>query len=106
MLIKKRAAIPSSEITPRATYLSRRNFLAGAAIAAAVSGVAFRDLATPALTAHANTKIDGLQKSPFSTSERKRPTRTSPPTTISTNSPPRKMSRPTSQRISRPVPGP
>ena len=75
MLIGKPAAIPSSEITPQATYLNRRNFLAGAAIAgaAAVTGVAFRDLAEPALTALANSKIDGLQKSPFSTTEKETP---------------------------------
>jgi sulfoxide reductase catalytic subunit YedY len=75
MLIGKPAAIPSSEITPKATYLNRRNFLAGAAIAgtAAVTGVAFRDLAPPSLTAHAHAKIDGLQKSPFSTTEKETP---------------------------------
>ncbi len=78
MLIKKPAAIPSSEITPKATYLNRRNFLTGAAIAgaAAVAGVAFRDLAdlvNPPLTAQANAKIDGLQKSPFSTTEKETP---------------------------------
>jgi len=78
MLIKKAAEIPSSEITPKATYLNRRNFLAGAAMAgaAAVSGVAFRDLAdlvAPSLIAHANAKIDGLQKSPFSTTEKETP---------------------------------
>ena len=75
MLIRKPAAIPSSEITPKATYLNRRNFLAGAAIAgaAAATGVAFRDLADPALTAQANAKIDGLQKSPFSTTEKETP---------------------------------
>jgi methionine sulfoxide reductase catalytic subunit len=78
MLIGKPAAIPSSEITPKATYLNRRNFLAGTAIAgaAAVTGFAFRDLAdlvTPALTARASAKIDGLQKSPFSTTEKETP---------------------------------
>ncbi len=78
MLIGKAAEIPSSEITPKATYLNRRNFLAGAAIAgaAAVSGVAFLDLAdvvAPSLAAYANTKIDGLQKSPFSTTEKETP---------------------------------
>src|SRR5271170_1821943 len=78
MLIGKPAAIPSSEITPKATYLNRRNFLAGAAIAgaAALTGVAFRDLADlvdPSLTAQANAKIDGLQKSPFSTTEKETP---------------------------------
>ena len=75
MLIGKPAVIPSSEITPKATCLNRRNFLAGAAIAgaAAVTGVAFRDLSEPALTAYANAKIDGLQKSPFSTTEKETP---------------------------------
>src|SRR6267378_585819 len=75
MLIRKPAAIPSSEITPKSTYLNRRNFLAGATIAgaAALTGVAFRDLVAPPLTARANTKIDGLQKSPFSTTEKQTP---------------------------------
>jgi methionine sulfoxide reductase catalytic subunit len=75
MLIKKPADIPSSEITPRKTYLNRRKFLAGAALAgaAAASGVAFRDLAEPPLTVQANAKIDGLQKSPFSTTEKETP---------------------------------
>ena len=78
MLIKKPDAIPSSEITPKTTYLNRRTFLAGATIAgaAAVAGVAFRDLGdlvTPSLTAQANAKIDGLQKSPFSTTEKETP---------------------------------
>jgi methionine sulfoxide reductase catalytic subunit len=75
MLIKKPAAIPSSEITPKATYLNRRNFLAGAAIAGAVAatGVSFRELAEPSLTARANAKIDGLQKSSFSTTEKETP---------------------------------
>jgi len=75
MLIGKPPAVPSSEITPKAAYLNRRNFLAGAAIvgAAAVTGVAFRDLVSPALTAEANAKIDALQKSPFSTTEKQTP---------------------------------
>src|SRR5271166_1093113 len=75
MLIGKLTPIASSEITPKSTYLNRRSFLAGAAIAgaAAVTGVAFRDLAEPAFTAQANAKIDGLQKSPFSTTEKETP---------------------------------
>src|ERR1700745_1835835 len=78
MLIRKPAAIPSSEITPKATYFNRRNFLAGTAIAgaAAITGLAFRefaDLVAPPLTAHANAKIDGLQKSSFSTTEKETP---------------------------------
>src|SRR5271170_6442654 len=78
MLIGKPAAIPSSEITPKATYLNRRNFLAGAAIAgaAALTGVALRnfaDLIDPSFVVEANAKIDGLQKSPFSTTEKETP---------------------------------
>ncbi len=41
--------------------------------AAAATGVAFRNLADPSLTVEANTKIDGLQKSPFSTTEKETP---------------------------------
>jgi sulfoxide reductase catalytic subunit YedY len=78
MLIGKSASIPSSEITPKATYLNRRNFLAGAAIAgaAAVTGIAFGDLADlvdPSITVEANAKIDGIQKSAFSTTEKETP---------------------------------
>ena len=75
MLIKKPAAIPFSEITPQSTYLNRRKFLTGAALAgaAAAAGLAFGDLAHPGLTVHANAKIDGLQKSPFSTTEKETP---------------------------------
>src|ERR1700681_3022358 len=78
MLNGKPAAIKSSEITPKSTYLNRRNFLAGATItgAAAVAGIAFRDFAelvAPPLTARANAKINGLQKSPFSTTEKETP---------------------------------
>jgi sulfoxide reductase catalytic subunit YedY len=72
MLIKKESAIPSSEITPKETYLNRRKFLAGAALtgAAALTGVRLGILAEPRLTAEANGKIPNLQKSPFSTTEK------------------------------------
>jgi sulfoxide reductase catalytic subunit YedY len=73
MLIGKSGAIPSSEITSKSTYLNRRKFLAGVA---AVAGVTLRDLSdlvNPSLIAHANAKIDGLQKSPFSTTEAQTP---------------------------------
>ncbi len=75
MLIRKASDIPSSEITPKETYLNRRTFLAGAVLtgAAAVTGVALRELANPPLTVQANAKIDGLQKSPFSTTEKETP---------------------------------
>lgn len=78
MLIGKPADISSSEVTPKSLYLNRRIFLAGiaAAGAAAVTGVAFSDLAdlvNPSYIAEANAKIDGLQKSPFSTTEKETP---------------------------------
>lgn len=71
MLIKKSSDISSSEITPKSTYLNRRAFLAGAAGigVAAAAGVGLRKLASPTESASANTKIDGVKKSPFSTSE-------------------------------------
>lgn len=72
MLIKKPADIPSSEITPRHLYVNRRKFLAGAAIAgaAAATGIGLRELASPSSRAEANAKIDGIQKSSFSTTEK------------------------------------
>jgi len=72
MLIKKAVDIPSSEITPKNVYLNRRKFLAGTIIsgAAAVAGMSLRELAEPTNVVQANTKIDGLQKSSFSTAEK------------------------------------
>jgi methionine sulfoxide reductase catalytic subunit len=75
MLFKKPADIPSSEITPKETYFNRRKFLTGAVMtgAAVATGLALRDLADPPLTAKASAKIDGIQKSPFSTTEKETP---------------------------------
>jgi len=71
MLIKKAEGIRSSEITPRGLYLNRRKFLTGMAIAgaAAAGGARLRRIVSPSSTALAGTKIDGIQKSPFSTTE-------------------------------------
>ena len=71
MLIKKAEDIRSSEITPRDLYLNRRKFLAGAALAGAAvaTGAGLRELISPSTTALAGTKIDGIKKSPFSTTE-------------------------------------
>jgi sulfoxide reductase catalytic subunit YedY len=71
MLIKKPEDTRSSEITPRSLYLNRRRFLAGAAIAgaAAATGFGMRELVSPSSSALAGNKIEGIQKSPFSTSE-------------------------------------
>jgi sulfoxide reductase catalytic subunit YedY len=72
MLIKKPGDIFSSEITPKKLYLNRRKFLAGTALAgvAAVTGSGLGKLAFPSTGALANARIDGVQKSSFSTSEK------------------------------------
>ena len=71
MLIKKAQDIRSSEITPKSLYLNRRQFLAGAAIAGAATatGVGLREIISPSTTVLAGNKIDGIKKSPFSTTE-------------------------------------
>jgi len=71
MLIKTGEGIRSSEITPKSLYLSRRAFLAGAAIAgtSAATGLKLCDIVSPATTALAAGKIDGIKKSSFSTAE-------------------------------------
>lgn len=71
MLIKKAADIRSSEITPKSLYLNRRQFLAGAALAGAATatGLGARELISPSSAVLAGNKIDGIKKSPFSTTE-------------------------------------
>ena len=72
MFIKKPSDIKSSEITPKSLHLSRRTFLASAAAvgAAALAGEGLRELAFPGDVVRAGTKIDGIQKSKFSTDEK------------------------------------
>jgi methionine sulfoxide reductase catalytic subunit len=71
MLIKKAEDIRSSEITPKSLYLNRRKFLAGAALAgaAAATGIGLREIISPSATTLAGNKINGIQKSPLSTTE-------------------------------------
>jgi methionine sulfoxide reductase catalytic subunit len=71
MLIRKAPDIRSSEITPRSLYLNRRKFLAQVAMAGAATatGVGLREIVSPSSTVLAGNKIDGIQKSPFSTTE-------------------------------------
>ena len=71
MLIKKAEDVRSSEITPRRLYLNRRTFLAGMAVAGAGAATAakLRELVSPSATVYAGNKINGLQKSSFSTTE-------------------------------------
>lgn len=71
MLIKKAADVRSSEITPKSLYLNRRKFLASAAGAgaAAAIGLRLRETIAPSSDVLAGNKIDGVKKSPLSTSE-------------------------------------
>lgn len=71
MLIKKADDIRSSEITAKTLYLNRRKFLTGMAMAGAASagGAGLRELLAPRMSVLAGTKIDGIQKSSFSTTE-------------------------------------
>jgi methionine sulfoxide reductase catalytic subunit len=73
MLIKKADDIRSSEITPRDLYLNRRKFLAGIGVAGAgavAAGLGLRRLMPGADNVLADSKISGLQKSSFSTTEK------------------------------------
>jgi sulfoxide reductase catalytic subunit YedY len=71
MLIKKPNDIVSSEITPKASYLSRRKFIAGAAVtgAAIAGGLYLRDHDQPEVV-QAGAKLSGIVKSKFSTDEK------------------------------------
>ena len=72
MLIKKPDDIPSSEITPKSTYLTRRKFIVGATAAGAAlaGGFYLRDHVGSSTTVHADgQKLSGIVKSPLSTSE-------------------------------------
>ncbi len=75
MLIKKRADLKYSDVTPKSWYMSRRKFIAAASVggAAALTGFALRDLIAPESQAQAAMKIEGVQKSRFSTTEKLTP---------------------------------
>src|SRR5262249_16786927 len=74
MVIKKSSDIPSSEITPKSTYVSRRQFITGAAAtvgAALAGGYYLRNHLDGGEVVHAEgAKLSGIVKSPFSTDEK------------------------------------
>ena len=74
MLVKKASDIPSSEITPKESYLNRRNFIlaAGALAGAALAGDKARRVLSPSESVQAGTKLD-FSKSQYSTSEKETP---------------------------------
>jgi sulfoxide reductase catalytic subunit YedY len=72
MVIKKSEDVQSSEITPKPWYVNRRRFLTGLGIAggvAAAGALGAYELMSPSAQAQANAKIEGIQKSPYSTNE-------------------------------------
>ena len=75
MLIKKAADLRESDVTPKETFLRRREFLAVAgstAVAVATNGLGPVFTGTPAALAQnpAAQKLTNLKKSPFSTDEK------------------------------------
>jgi sulfoxide reductase catalytic subunit YedY len=77
MLNKKAADIPSSEITPKRHYANRRQFLAGAAVAAGVAVVAGRKWLTPAapeqVVQAAGVKLPVAKKTDYANGEKLTP---------------------------------
>jgi sulfoxide reductase catalytic subunit YedY len=72
MLIRKAPELTYADITPKSVYLDRRKFLQAMGIvgATAAAGKGLFELALPSQTAFAATKLTGLAKSPFSTTEK------------------------------------
>jgi sulfoxide reductase catalytic subunit YedY len=72
MLIRKGSDLTYADVTPKSVYLDRRKFLQamGIAGAAAAAGKGLFDLAFPSQSTFAATKLTGLAKSPFSTTEK------------------------------------
>src|SRR5258706_14689920 len=73
MLIKKPADIPSSEITPKSTYLDRRKFMLTGAIALGGAAIACNkaaEIASPQKAEAAGGKLQ-FTKSSLSTSEKR-----------------------------------
>src|SRR6266849_6679828 len=71
MLIRQAPGLTYRDVTPRSVYLNRRKFLQGMGLAGAfAAGGRSLSLVVPSTTAYAGTKITGLGKSPFSTTEK------------------------------------
>ncbi len=72
MLICKAPELTYADITPRSIYQDRRKFLQTLGIVGATALVGRRllELAAPSQSAFAGTKLSGLAKSPFSTTEK------------------------------------
>ena len=75
MLIRKSPDLTYSDVTPKYMYANRRKFLKAMGITgmAIVGGKRLWDLALPDEIVQATTKIPGVGKSPFSTTEKQTP---------------------------------
>src|SRR5271156_2353659 len=75
MSVRKSPDLTYADITPKSTYLNRRNFLRAMGIAgtAAVAGEALWKLASPSQIVHATTKLTGVIKSSYNTDEKQTP---------------------------------
>src|SRR5579864_1904934 len=72
MVIRQAPGLTYSDVTPKSVYVNRRRFLQGMGLAGVVaaSGRSLLSLVAPYTTAYAGTKLTGLGKSPFSTTEK------------------------------------
>src|SRR6266478_6390907 len=72
MLLQEKPGLTNADVTPRAVYQNRRNFLRniGLVAAASLAGREFWELASPSPHVFAGTKLSGVSKSPFSTTEK------------------------------------
>ena len=72
MLIRQAPGLTYSDVTPKSVYLNRRRFLQGMGLAGVVaaSSRSLVSLVAPSTTPYAGTKLAGLAKSPFSTTEK------------------------------------
>lgn len=71
MLIRKAPDLTYANVTPKTVYLDRRKFLRAMGIAGATAaGLRLFELTMPSQTAYAGTKLTGLARSAFSTSEK------------------------------------
>jgi sulfoxide reductase catalytic subunit YedY len=72
MLIRKAPDLTYADVTPKSVYMDRRKFLQAMGIigATAAVGKGVFELALPSQSVFAGTKLTGLVKSPFSTTEK------------------------------------
>ncbi len=75
MLIKRRGDLNDSDVTPKSVYLNRRKFLYGMSLAggAVIAGRSLLEVISPAASAAATTKLNGVIKGPYGTDEKQTP---------------------------------